>query len=221
MAQMHGREKLVGQITAEEWRTGRPAGRRSSWLLTTKSREVAERVSDLYQGEVVCAASGGDLHTRKLHAEGIAVIVAGLANVRPRLALENERGLVHACDGTRYLPPMLDEGAPCGCPDNPFERRAAARSGAGPRPDARLDFCLAAAPGLGEFSFRSSAWQFYESLESVSHKMERTAGPVQMELVLREQRLATRSGLDVSFTYPEVHAVRRLSVTKAGLHLAA
>ncbi|MBB6420060.1 hypothetical protein [Streptomyces sp. AK010] len=112
MAQMHGREKLVGQITAEEWRTGRPAGRRS-WLLTTKSEEAAERVSELYQGEVVCAASGGDLYARKLHAEGIAVIVAGVANVRPRLALENERGLVHACDGLRYLHPMLDDaGAP-------------------------------------------------------------------------------------------------------------
>jgi hypothetical protein len=33
--------------------------------------------------------------------------------------------------------------------------------------------------------------------------------------------LVTRSGLDVSFTYPEVHSVRRLSVTQAGLHLAA
>ncbi|MFD5254696.1 hypothetical protein ACFWM5_17870 [Streptomyces bobili] len=217
---MHGREKLVGQITAEEWRVGRPAGRRS-WLLTAKNKEVAGRVSDLYQGEAVCGASGGDLYTRKLHAEGIVVLVAGVANVKPRLTLENERGLVHACDGTRYLPPMVDEGAPCGCPDNPFERRAAARSGAGPRPDARLVFCLAAAPKLGEFSFRSSAWHFYESLESVSHEVERTAGPVQMELVLREQRLATRSGLDVSFTYPEVRSVRRLSVTKAGLHLAA
>jgi hypothetical protein len=220
MAQMHGREKLVGQITAEEWRTGRPAAR-LSWLLTTKSKEVAERVSELYHGDVVCAASGGDLYARKLHAAGIAVIVAGVANVRPRLALDNERGLVHACDGSKYLPPMLDEGAPCGCPDNPFERRAAARSGAGPRPDACLVFSLAAAPGLGEFSVRSSAWQFYESLESVSHEVGRTAGPMQMELVLREQSLATRSGLDVSFTYPEVHSARCLSVTKAGLHLAA
>ncbi|WLW56863.1 hypothetical protein [Streptomyces sp. YU58] len=220
MAQIYGREKLVGQITAEEWRTGRRAGLRP-WLLTTKSREVAERASELYQGEVACAASGGDLHARKLYAEGIAVIVASVANVRHRLALESERGLVHACDGSRSLPPMPDEGQPCGCPDDPFERKAAARAGAGPRPDARVIFRLAAAPGLGELSFQSSAWQFYESLESVSHKVKRTGGPVQMELVLREQRLATRSGLDVSFAYPDVHSVRRLPVTQAGLHLAA
>ncbi|WP_328337094.1 hypothetical protein [Streptomyces violaceus] len=220
MAHMHGREELVGRITAEESRTERQAGLRF-WFLTTKSREVAERVSELYQGEVLRGASGGDLHARKLHVEGIAVIVASVANVRYRLALENERGLIHACDGSRSLPPMPNEGKPCGCPDDPFTRNAAARAGAGPRPDSRLVFCLAAAPGLGELSFQSSAWPFYESLESVSHELERTGGPVQMELALREQRLATRSGLDVSRTYPEVHSVRRLSVTKAGLHLAA
>ncbi|WP_399013136.1 hypothetical protein [Streptomyces sp. FIT100] len=220
MAQVHGREELVGQITADEGRTGRRAGL-WSWLLTTESREVAECVSELYQGEAVGAAPGGDLHVRKLHSRGIAVIVASAADVRHRLALEKEGGLVHACDGSRFLPPMLDEGKPCGCPDDPFERKAAARSGAGPRPDARLVFCLAAAPELGELSFQSSAWQLYESLESLSHKVERTGGPAQMELVLREQRLATRSGLDVSFSYPEVHTVRRLSVAQAGLHLAA
>lgn len=220
MAQIHGRENLVGQITAEEWRDGRRAGFQS-WLLTTKSSEVAECVGELYQGEAVCAASEGDLHARKLHAEGIAVIVASVAHVRHRLALENERGILHACDGSKFLHPMPDEGKPCGCPNDPFERRVAARSGTGPRPDARLVFCLAAAPELGELSFQSSSWQFYESVESVSHEKAPTGGPVQMELVLREQRLATRSGLDVSFTYPEVHSVRPLPVTKAGLHLAA
>ncbi|MEW2134328.1 hypothetical protein [Streptomyces sp. NPDC005435] len=213
MTQVHGCEELVGQITAEEWRTGR-LGALRAWLLTTKSRAVAERVAELYQGETARAASGGDLQARKLRAESIAVIVANKTRVRRRLTLQNERGLVHACNGSRFLPPMPDEGEVCGCPDDPFERKAAARSGAGPRPDGRLVFCLAAAPELGEFSFKSSTWQFYESLESASREVERTDGPVQMELVLREQRLATRSGLDVSFTYPEVHSAQCLPAAK-------
>ncbi|MFB6552654.1 hypothetical protein [Streptomyces sp. NPDC056405] len=220
MAQIVEREELVGRIAAEEWRSGRRVGLRS-WLLTAKSREVAECVSELYQGEVVRTAAGGDLHARKLHARGIMVIVPRVAHVRRRLTLEKQQGLVHACDGSRVLPPMPDEGEPCGCADDPFARRAAARSGAGPSPDARLTFCLAAAPELGGFSFQSSAWQLYESLESVFHESTRADGSVQMELALRERRMATRSGLDVSFTYPEVHSVRRTSVAKSGLHLAA
>ncbi|MFF7802966.1 recombination directionality factor [Streptomyces olivaceus] len=212
--------ELAGRIAAEEWRGGRRVGLRS-WLLTTKSRDVAERVSELYQGAVVRTTSGGDLHVRKLHARGIMVTVARVAHVRRRLTLENQEGLVHACDGSRVLPPMPEEGKPCGCPDDLFARRAAARSGAGPSPDTRLAFCLAAAPELGCFSFQSSAWQLYESLESVIHASRRADGPVQMELALREQRKATRSGLDVSFTYPEVHSVRRTSMVKSDLHLAA
>ncbi|MGW2169208.1 recombination directionality factor [Streptomyces sp. NPDC001705] len=220
MVQILEREELVGRIAAEEWRGGRRVGLRS-WLLTTKSREVAERISELYQGEVVRTTAGGDSHVRRLHARGIMVIVARVAHVRRRLTLESRQGLVHACDGSRVLPPMPDEGRPCGCPDDLFARRAAARSGAGPRPDARLVFYLAAAPELGGFSFQSTAWQLYESLESVSHESRRADGPVQMELVLREQRMATRSGLDVSCTYPEVHSVRRTSMVKSALHLAA
>ncbi|MEW2625784.1 hypothetical protein [Streptomyces sp. NPDC048106] len=220
MAQIRGREDLVGQITAEEWRAGRRTGLQS-WLLTTKSREVAERVAELYQGEAMCAASVGGLYSRKLHAKGIAVIVAGVAHVRRRLVLENEWDLAHACDGSKSLPTMPDEGKFCGHPGDSFERKVAARSGAGSTPYVELVFRLAVAPELGELSFQSSSWQFYESLESISHEEESAGGPAQMELVLREQRLATRSGLDVSFTYPEVCSVRRLPVTKAGLHLAA
>ncbi|MEU0112880.1 hypothetical protein ABZ137_03940 [Streptomyces bobili] len=182
---------------------------------------MGERLAGLYQGTVTREASDGRLHVQMHQTEILVVNVGDSTHVEKRLVLKNKLGVVHVCDGSRFLKPMLEEGKPCGCPDDFFERRAAARTGVGPRPDVSIVFRLAAAPEIGDLQFTSSAWQLFESLESVSSAMAQSDGAVQMVLSLRERRLETRSGVDVSFTYPEVRSVQRLPAATSDLHLAA
>ncbi|MFE7837518.1 hypothetical protein ACFU53_16210 [Streptomyces sp. NPDC057474] len=220
MEQMSRRENVVGGLVADEWHSGRRVGL-PGWLLITKSRDVAEMVAELYQGTVSRAGSDGHLNVQMPHTESFVVDVADSAHIENRLILVNKLGLAHVCNGSTFLAPGRGAGDLCGCPDDLFERKAAARVGTGPRPDASLVFRLAVAPKVGDLSFASSAWQLYESLEAVSTETEGAEGVVRMVLSLRERRLVTRSGADVAFTYPEAHSVKLIPRMPADLHLAA
>lgn len=220
MEQISRRENVIGRLVAEEWRSGRRVGL-PAWLLATKSRDVAEMVAELYQGTVSRAGSDGRLNVQVPQTESFVVDVADSAHIENRMILADKLALAHVCNGLTFLEPGRGAGELCGCPDDLFERKAAARSGTGPRPDTSLVFRLAVAPKVGYLSFTSSAWQLYESLEAVSTETEGAEGVVRMVLSLRERRFVTRSGADVAFTYPEVHSVKLIPRMSADLHLAA
>ncbi|MGP3948564.1 recombination directionality factor [Streptomyces sp. 7N604] len=220
MAEDHGWGEPVGQLRAEEVSNGRSVAL-PAWLLTTRSREVAEILAQLYAGKARDCRRQGVIFEILLHKDSIVVNVDSNAFMTNRMVLRDGQDCIHVCDGSKYLEPMPEVGAPCGCSADIFERKAAARSGSGPKPDARLTFRLAAVPEVGALSFASSSWEFSESLGLVSREMERVGGPVQLMLSLQEKRLATRSGLDVTFTRPAVTVVRKFPAVKGGVCLAA
>ncbi|MFC4611231.1 hypothetical protein ACFO9E_26055 [Streptomyces maoxianensis] len=176
----------------------------SAWLLTSEDKEVAETVARLYGGKSRNCEQQTDTFEVLLDSDNIAVHVDGPASVINRLVLEEGQEPGHVCNGVRYLEPMADVGRPCGCPGTLFERKTAARSGRGPKPDARIAFRLAGAPEAGLFCVASSSWQFAESLSTVAYEMEKGGGAAGLEMRLQRYCVTTRSGVYVGYVHPVV-----------------
>ncbi|WP_328876767.1 hypothetical protein OHT76_05860 [Streptomyces sp. NBC_00287] len=110
---------------------------------------------------------------------------------------------VHVCDGTVFLEPMVRAGAPCGCPKARNDQMTASRLGTGPKPDVCLRFRLAEEPEVGLVSLISHSWQCFDSVRAALNAAADRDG-VQWKLVLRNTAHTTRSGLVVSYAWPEL-----------------
>ncbi|MFD3418804.1 hypothetical protein [Streptomyces decoyicus] len=195
----------------------------SSWLVTTTNKEVAATVSGLYGGRLRRTDRQQEVFELMLDRDAIAVNIDGPGSVVNRMVLEQEegRGPIHVCDGSNLLEPMDSAGDLCGCPKSVFDRKAAARSGHGPKPDARLSFRLAAAPGVGMFFLASSSWEFSDSLSAAVLDMERGASGAGMEICLQRKVVTTRSGMAVSYVHPILSVAEPDFVAPVHLQLAA
>lgn len=194
-----------------------------SWLVTTRNEEAATTLARLYSGLHRIHGRQQESIELKLGSDAIAVNVDGPGSVINRMVLEQGEGLgpLHVCDGSSLLEPMNKAGDRCGCPESVFDRKAAARSGHGPKPDARLEFRLAAAPDAGLFVLTSSSWTFSDSLSAAVAHMERGADGAQMEIRLQRKVVTTRSGMSASYVRP-VLSVGEPEVAAPGhLRLAA
>ncbi|MGV4927657.1 hypothetical protein K2224_28665 (plasmid) [Streptomyces sp. BHT-5-2] len=216
-----GSGTIVGRFRAEEERQdGQPVAC-PGWLLTTQGEEVAALVTGLYGGRPrSCNRKPGTFEV-VLEKDAIAVTVDGPSSVINHLVLGERHDPIHVCNGSAFLAPMDSVGHPCGCPESAFARKAAARSGRGPKPDARLTFRLAAAPDAGLFGLSSSSWTFYESLSAAADAMERANAKARMEIRLQRKVVTTRSGMTVSYVHPAFSIVERESAAPGDLQLAA
>ncbi|WP_411977214.1 hypothetical protein [Streptomyces decoyicus] len=213
----------VGTFRSEEERCGGSSVALSSWLVTTTNEEVAVTVSGLYGGRPRRRDRQQEAIELMLDRDAIAVNIDGPGSVINRMVLEQEegRGPIHVCDGSNLLEPMGNAGDPCGCPESLFGRKAAARSGHGPKPDSRLAFRLAAAPGVGMFVLVSSSWAFFDSLSAAVLDMERGASGARMEIRLQRKVVTTRSGMAVSYVHPILSVAEPDFVAPGHLQLVA
>ena len=116
-------------------------------------------------------------------------------------------GALEVCDGAEYLEPASRRGRPCGCPRTLRERKAAAASGRGPRPEVQLRFSLAELPEPGTFGLRTGLWDVVEELPGLERALCAAKGPVECDLRYAFVEFTTRSGIDVSYRRPifELH----------------
>lgn len=205
MSDAIGIEGLLGHVWSEEMCASGPIPL-GSWLVTSQNEAVAYSVGHLYGESVrpVTRPAGG--FEVMLQSDVVEVRVDYPVDVVSRFIRGTENDPDHLCDGAILLAPAHAAGRPCGCPTLPHERRAAAASGAGPKPDVRLDCRLLRAPELGRFRYSSSSWSFSESLNSLTTQIRRADGPTRLELRLDGRRLTTRSGVEVSLRWPMVAA---------------
>lgn len=221
MAEGMGFGTIVGRFRAEEERRDGQLAALPSWLLTTQHEEVAVLVAELYGGR----PRGGDQQRGTfelmLEKDEIAVNVDGPRSVVNRLVAGERHSPTHVCDGSIFLDPMDIAGHPCGCPESVFARKAAARSGRGPKPDACLEFRLAAAPDAGLFGLLSSSWAFFESLSAAVGTIESADDKARMEIRLQRRIATTRSGMAVSYVHPAFSIVEREATASGDLQLAA
>ncbi|MCZ0992315.1 hypothetical protein O1L44_02935 [Streptomyces noursei] len=215
--------QTAGSFRAEEERCDGRTVDLPSWLVTTANEQVSATVAGLYGGRPRSRDRQQGSFELTLDSGAVAVSVDGSGGVVNRLVLDagEERGPTHICDGLNFLEPMDNAGDPCGCPDSLFDRKAAARSGRGPKPDARLTFRLMAAPDLGLFNLTSSSWAFSESLSAAVAGMECGVTGTPMEICLRRKVFTTRSGMTACFVRPVLSAVQQEFATPNQLRLAA
>lgn len=220
MDENSGPGEIVGRFWAEE-RRGGSSRALSAWLLTSEDKEVAETVARLHGGRLRKRERQTDSFGVLLASDSIEVYVSGPTSVINRMRVDDGRGSAHVCDGVRFLEPMVDVGELCGCPGALFERKAAARSGRGPTPDARLVFRLAGAPEIGLFCLESSSWVFAESLSLIVRELEQTDGAVRLALLLQRSSITSRSGVSVDYVRPVVAKVEVMTMAANDVGLVA
>ncbi|MFJ4791183.1 hypothetical protein [Streptomyces sp. NPDC088794] len=173
------------------------------WLLVTEDEAVAVTVARLYDARRRSPRLSANDRELLLSAERIPILLDEGSYVVTRLILGDDIDPAHVCDGTTFLDPMAQTGEPCGCPGSLADRRAAARSGSGPKPDVKLCFRLTEAPEIGMFLFTSSSWPFFESVRRAVSDRANTKS-VKWTMRLQRNVLTTRSGMTVRFTFPLV-----------------
>jgi hypothetical protein len=141
-----------------------------------------------------------------------------IGTLGPQFSMARRVGVTEvslAFDGATFLEPMARTGVPCGCPQSLADRKVAARSGNGPKPDAKLYFRLAEVLEAGIVHF-SSSWDFFDSVRMRMAVLGTVnARNVRWKIRLQRKTLKTRSGMAVHYTYPLL-AIAPEAVTHPG-----
>ncbi|MFI2031639.1 hypothetical protein [Streptomyces buecherae] len=171
----------------------------SSWLLTTRDAFVAQAVAEVFRVDGPRRHRDEDGFEVVLGCDTVTVVVATADSVLNRMVAGDGSSVPHICDGERFVEPDASAARPCSCPGALSDRKAKGRSGAGPTPDCRLVFQLAAQPELGSFCFLSRSWELALSLRSL-HEEVGSRAPIVVDLTRRTSSMTTRSGMEVAFT---------------------
>ena len=214
-------EEVVGSFHVGRQCGGQPLAS-SSWRVVTKCHAVAAAVVDRFVGaQVVEDALEGDDVEILTGRERIPILVRGMEAVLFRMVSQGAGEAFHVCDGAEYLEPSSRRGRPCGCPRTLRERKAAAASGRGPRPEVQLRFRLAELPELGMFGLRTGSWDVVEELPGLERALCAAKGPVECDLRYAFVEFTTRSGIDVSYRRPIFELGESPRVGRHSLRLSA
>ncbi|MEU9997534.1 hypothetical protein [Streptomyces sp. NPDC050848] len=134
----------------------------------------------------------------------LPIVIEERESISVQMVRRGGRAAAHACDGESWVLPAARAGEPCGCPRTMAERRVAARSGFGPKPDITMIFRLADAPGVGRFAFRTSSWDLAGELERVLPAFGPTGLPDRFRLLLATGEFVGRGGTRVRYARPGV-----------------
>ncbi|MFD9813973.1 hypothetical protein [Streptomyces sp. NPDC059080] len=193
---------FVGRFRAGQLLNNRPVAL-SAWRVTTGDPDVADEVARLYGGAPQeWETTKEDNREVLTGADSVRIIVDGADAISARMALYGMQGPIHVCDGVEFLDPEEDRGKPCGCPTDFKDRRAAAKSGRGPKPDIRISFRLADAPELGVFRLVTSSWEFTKTLPATLTALDKVDGPAACDLALELVEFTTAAGVDVAYRKP-------------------
>lgn len=180
----------------------------SEWRLTTGEPEIADKVSELYGGEVAEWDTPKDDCLQVLtNAKAIPIVVSGSDAIEDRLILWGRSGPIHECDGRFHLSPPELAGQECDCPDLLMDRKALARSGRGPAPHVSLTFRLADDYDLGVAKFTSTSWDLLVSLHSVRNALDSIGGEALCSLSLELVEYTTKKGRFVSYYKPVISPI--------------
>ncbi|MFI9584683.1 hypothetical protein ACIHCQ_23225 [Streptomyces sp. NPDC052236] len=185
----------------------------STWRITTGDHAVADTLASSYGGiPHLWETNGGHSIEVLTRRDRVPVLLDGEASISLRMLMRGTGEAFHVCDGTRFLEPAAARGSVCGCPAGLADRKAAAKAGRGPTPEARLRFRLADLPELGAFSLTSTSWDFAEELPTLVGALNAADTPALCVLQYELVEFATLSGIDVSYRKPVVEVGRCASV---------
>jgi hypothetical protein len=167
-----------------------------AWRVTTANREVAETAARLYGGKVEYWETSREAYLQVLtSADKVQIVIDGPQAIKYQNILWGlGGGILHECDGERFLSPEKDAGKECGCPVVLPERKALARAQRGPAPHTSLTFRLAEDYDLGLGTFSSTMWTFLERMRQVCHDLERIGGEALCELSLEPFTFRPKGG---------------------------
>ncbi len=205
----------VGWFHAGRFRGQRPEALRR-WRITSAHLGVIERLRSAFGGEIEESKDADSFPMELLTvAERIKVIVEDVESLNTEMLMWGRSGVLHHCDGARFLSPHEKVGDPCGCPASLSERRSHANAGTGPQPSTEIRFRVAQLPDLGEFGFRSSSWEFMESADAFKSGVFVGNAETHCELSLEPVEFKIRSGQVVAGVAPSIRAVAADAVNAA------
>ncbi|MFE7399581.1 hypothetical protein [Streptomyces sp. NPDC057557] len=205
------------------FRSGRLVGKQpeslNEWRVTTGDPVVAAKISELLGGvsEEWDTEKEDNLEILTGSAS-VDIIIESSDSLDASMKLFGMSGLVHHCDGVKYLSPDEDKGEPCGCPAAFQDRKDKAKTGRGPKPSVDLTFKLADAPELGLFRFNSGSWELVKVLHNVIADIDKAGGreyadddtvtvkgsAVRATLAIENVSYTTKAGRDVSYNKPAI-----------------
>jgi hypothetical protein len=192
----------------------------NEWRVTTGDPTVAAKVAELLGGESEPWETDHEDNLQVLTTSKTVQIIIEPDGVDASFKqFIPGSGLVHHCDGFRFLSPEEDRGEPCRCPSLINERKLKATQGRGPKPSVDIKFRLLDAPELGIFRFNSGAWKLVEALGPLFADLDKygNAGdeesgtdgvPVRASLTIENvsyvPKKGTMAGKTVSYNKPVV-----------------
>ncbi|WP_406161031.1 hypothetical protein [Streptomyces canus] len=190
----------------------------NEWRVTTGDPTVAAKVAELLGGEAEEWDPEKEDRLQVLtDAKTVQIIIEPDGVDASFKQFIPGTGMVHHCDGFKFLSPDEDKGQACRCPSLIAERKLKATQGRGPKPSVDIEFRMADAPDLGKFRFNSGSWKLVEALaplfkaldEHGNSGSDETPGvPVRASLTIENvsyvPKKGPRAGQTVSYNKPVV-----------------
>ncbi|GAA1992003.1 hypothetical protein [Kitasatospora viridis] len=174
------------------------------WRVSSTSSEVAIAVGRLLGG----TAAVGDQTAEVLTTSHVVrVILDGPHSISTEMRLWGPKGVLHHCDGARFLTPAKVQGTPCGCPDSAKERVALAKVLRAPQPETTVTFRLADHYSLGWFEFSSPSRMLADEAGDIRTKLSSVVGEALCELSLDLVTVTVAGSADVSFRRPRLNVI--------------
>lgn len=187
----------AGRVRSGMVANGRPMSL-DSWRFTLTNKEIAEKVA---------AKFGGTPETWDNVKEPWQVLTEGLTELditinSPRalsanMVLWGRKAIIRECSGV-----VQNDGKPCVCPSDTFERKQAGKDGTGCEPSLFAAFTIDGLEELGSFVYRSGAWTAAEDWSAAEEAVAKIDGPVKAKLITELVEFTTKDGEDRRFRKP-------------------
>jgi Recombination directionality factor-like len=202
--------QTVGRFGFGLVRNGRP-GTLSTWRVSVRTSEIGTRVAMLFGG-MPSVSIDGDKYASQVITEAVTVdvVLSGPHALRVRWRRD---GCGRRCDG-----PEQSKRAECSCASLGLlaDRKAAVRQGDGCMPSIEMSFRLRRDPALGLFTFISGNWSFAEQAIMAKAALDRLAGPIQVQLGLKQTCHTLHRGREVNYTRPTLALVGAVLHVRSG-----
>ncbi|MYW28339.1 hypothetical protein [Streptomyces sp. SID2119] len=217
------KERTFSNDYVGRFRSGRLVGKQpeslNEWRVTTGDPVVAAKVAELLGGTPEPWSTEKEDNLEVLSdSASVEIIIENSDALDASMKLFGMSGLIHHCDGVKFLSPEEEKGDPCGCPASFQDRKDKAKAQRGPKPSVDLTFKLADAPELGLFRFNSGSWELVKVLHNVIADIDKTGGreyadddtvlekgvAVRATLSIENVSYTTKAGRDVSYNKPVI-----------------
>ncbi|GLW57699.1 hypothetical protein [Kitasatospora phosalacinea] len=171
------------------------------WCFVTCSREGAVAVASAPGGRTDEADPRGSSPTRMVRtgADPLSITMRGAEPISFRMVHRGVRGNGKVRVGHRNCHRPAALGAKQrGCGTGLAEKRSAARSGHGAKPEIKIAFRLTEAPSFGVFEFATSSW----TLEPVLRAFAEGRASLRCELRIESRCFETSDGVQVTYHEP-------------------